>query len=382
MNKRTLYAYGVGVFIVCWTITCFFLIKKTCHRQEEVILSRITSILRDAVKIEQKSHVKVFNKYYDSELSPNIISIKEKEEWCNQFYFNIKDPNRSCLDSIFNSELKRKKIKAQGVLGCTYKGKTTYSSPDSLFRQEATPLTAIIYRFDENPNNNITLQAYVHYSKGWLYLNTSMAWLIIAIWLICVIEIISSYKFWIKKEIQKKQEENLYPIETHIVAQWFELPGGARFDKEHGIILYKKHKILLTPNSNAILTCLLEADNYSLTHEQLYSYAYNRKYQEELTREEKSTLSQAIKRLKEQLAPIDYIHINASRGKGYQLTFEQPLSFYSSTRLYELYKKSALYEKSYPLYNRLSLHFKKPPQTTKIKKKRGRPKKTLYDKAS
>ena len=114
MNKRTLYAYGVGVFIVCWTITCFFLIKKTCHRQEEVILSRITSILRDAIKIEQKSHIKVHNKYYDTKLSPNEISIKEKEEWFNQFYLGVKDPNRSHLDSIFNSELKRKKIKAQG----------------------------------------------------------------------------------------------------------------------------------------------------------------------------------------------------------------------------------------------------------------------------
>ncbi|MBR2497290.1 MAG: hypothetical protein IKB63_02920, partial [Parabacteroides sp.] len=71
MNKRTLYAYGVGVFIVCWTITCFFLIKKTCHRQEEVILSRITSILKDAVKIEQTDFVQLSKTQYDPIITSN-----------------------------------------------------------------------------------------------------------------------------------------------------------------------------------------------------------------------------------------------------------------------------------------------------------------------
>ena len=79
MDKNALYPYGVGIFIVCWTIACSLLSQSSYYRQEELILTRISSILREAVKIEQKSQLKVYNKYYYLKLSSNKISIKEKK---------------------------------------------------------------------------------------------------------------------------------------------------------------------------------------------------------------------------------------------------------------------------------------------------------------
>ena len=68
-------------------------------------------------------------------------------------HFIKKNPNRSRLDSIFHAELKRKRIKATGMICCTYKKQSTYSSSDTLLREEAIPLAPIIYRFDENPDH-------------------------------------------------------------------------------------------------------------------------------------------------------------------------------------------------------------------------------------
>lgn len=378
MDKNALYPYGVGIFIVCWTIACSFLSQSTYYRQEELILTRISSILREAIKIEQKSHIKVYNKYYDVDLSPNTIPIKDKEEWFNQRHFIKKDPNRSRLDSIFHAELKRKRIKATGLICCTYKKQSTYSSSDTLLREEATPLSPIIYRFDENPDHNITLQAYVKPPQGWLLIEYSpLTWgLLFTLWLVGVTGIILGYRYWKKLKAQIP----LTDIETNIAIQWVELPGGLRFDKQHGIVVYKGKEIQLTPNSASILNCLLEAENYTLTHGQIYAFAYDRKYREDLSREEKTTLNKAIKRLRGQLADIPFIQIKAYKGKGYQLAIEPLPPIYTFTGLYKRYKQSFVYKKSYPIYYHLSQHFKK--DTKKINKKRGRPKKPLYEKVS
>ena len=378
MNKNALYPYGVGIFIVCWTIACSLLCQSTYYRQEELILTRISSILREAVKIEQKKCILYSRRNYNTSLSPNTISIKEIEEWCYQRHFIKKDSNRFRLDSIFHAELKRKRIKATGLICCTYKKQSTYSSSDTLLREEATPLSPIIYRFDENPDHNITLQAYVKPPQGWLLIEYSpLTWgLLFILWVIGIIGFFWGYYYWKKLKAQIP----LTDIETNIAIQWVELPGEIRFDKQHGIVVYKGKEIQLTPNSASILNCLLEAENYTLTHEQIYAFAYDRKYREDLSREEKTTLNKAIKRLRGQLADIPFIQIKAYKGKGYQLAIEPLPPIYTFTGLYKRYKQSFVYKKSYPVYYHLSQHFKK--DTKKINKKRGRPKKPLYEKVS
>jgi hypothetical protein len=378
MNKNALYPYGVGIFIVCWTIACSLLCQSTYYRQEELILTRISSILKESIKIEQKKRILYSRRNYNTSLSPNSISVKEKEEWCNQHLFLKKDPYRSRLDSIFHAELKRKRIKAIGIICCTYKKQSTYSSSDTLLREEATPLSPIIYRFDENPDHNITLQAYVKPPQGWLLIKHSpLTWgLLFILWVIGIIGFFWGYYYWKKLKAQIP----LTDIETNIAIQWVELPGGLRFDKQHGIVVYKGKEIQLTPNSASILNCLLEAENYTLTHGQIYAFAYDRKYREDLSREEKTTLNKAIKRLRGQLADIPFIQIKAYKGKGYQLAIEPLPPVFTFTGLYKRYKQSFVYKKSYPVYYHLSQHFKK--DTKKINKKRGRPKKPLYEKVS
>ena len=376
MNKNALYPYGVGIFIVCWTITCSLFTQSILNRQEELILSRISSILKEAIKIEQKKDISYSRRNYNTSLSPNKISVKDKEEWCNQYYFNIKNPNRSCLDSIFHAELKQKRIKATGIICCTYKKQNTYSSSDTLLLQEAIPLTPITYRFDENPDHNITLQAYVKYPLGWFIIHTPMIWFLVVIWLTGVIGIIVGHRY--REKIKK--ELPLTDVETLFTIQWIEMPGGVRFDKQHGIVLYKKREIQLTPNSASIFLCLLEAENYTLTHGQIYAFAYDRKYREDLSREEKTTLNKAIKRLRAQLAPISFIKIKAYKGKGYQLAIEPLPPFYTLSGLYKRYKQSFIYKKSYPAYYYISRHFKKENKNNH--KKRGRPRKPLYERMS
>lgn len=378
MNKNALYPYGVGIFIVCWTIACSLLCQSTYYRQEELILTRISSILREAIKIEQEEFILFATTRHNLHSSSDSIPNEIKVEWCYQNYLTIKDPNRFRLDSIFHAELKRKRIKATGMICCTYKKQSTYSSLDTLLREEAIPLAPIIYCFDENPDHNITLQTYVKPPQGWILIKHSpLTWgLLFILWLAGVIGAIFGFRYWKKLKAQIP----LTDIETNIAIQWIELPGGLRFDKQHGIVVYKGKEIQLTPNSASILNCLLEAENYTLTHGQIYAFAYDRKYREDLSREEKTTLNKAIKRLRGQLADIPFIQIKAYKGKGYQLAIEPLPPIYTFTGLYKRYKQSFVYKKSYPVYYHLSQHFKK--DTKKINKKRGRPKKPLYEKVS
>ena len=160
------------------------------------------------------------------------------------------------------------------MICCTYKKQSTYSSSDTLLREEATPLSPIIYRFDENPDHNITLQAYIKPPQSWLLIvHSPLTWsLLFILWLTGVIGAIFGFRYWKKLKAQIP----LTDIETNIAIQWVELPGGLRFDKQHGIVVYKGKEIQLTPNSASILNCLLEAENYTLTHGQIYAFAYDR----------------------------------------------------------------------------------------------------------
>ena len=85
MDKNALYPYGVGIFIVCWTIACSLLSQSTYYRQEELILTRISSILRESIKIEQKN-VQSFSTYYDPITSSNTLLKEEILEWCYRMY--------------------------------------------------------------------------------------------------------------------------------------------------------------------------------------------------------------------------------------------------------------------------------------------------------
>lgn len=122
--------------------------------------------------------------FYDPKKSSNDIPREEKKKWCDQDLLTFYDPNRHVLDSLYNTILKEKHIKAKSAICCIRGGKVIHTSADSTIYKESNLLPPITYRIDDNAEKNITLQAYVDISS-WMILSR-MGWFLL-IWFLFLI---------------------------------------------------------------------------------------------------------------------------------------------------------------------------------------------------
>ena len=183
------------------------------HMQQNKLCSESSLVFAEVIKIERE-----FGNYNPMN-SPNEISWAEKSEWCDQDFLFYRDSSRFFLDSLFRTTLLEYKIKAETAIRCIRNGRVIDTSLDSTFYKKAFPLKLIVYRRDENPDRNITLQAYIKYPFGTVWRHSYLMWMISGLGLLLFGAIIGGYCFWYKKmhrlteqELQLQQLEQKWQV--------------------------------------------------------------------------------------------------------------------------------------------------------------------------
>lgn len=153
----------IGVISIGIIVLLTLRFRDIYRSQEEKLYSDAFVLFTKVVQVERQQ-AQLKTGFYDPTKSPNDIPEKEKAGWCDQDFLTINDPNRHVLDSLFQNILQEQNIQAKTAIRCIRKGIVIYSSTDSLIYKEGKLLDPIVYRTDENRNNDITLQAYVDIS--------------------------------------------------------------------------------------------------------------------------------------------------------------------------------------------------------------------------
>lgn len=322
--------YNLGRIIVIVGVCCIVgLIGIGCYayfEQQTKMVTSVSVILDQALQAEkdEKIQCKVFS--YDPVLSPNDILRREKEEWCDQYCLLVEDPNRSCLDSIFNAKLALAGIQGRGAISHTWKGKTVYGTSDSSFIEKSILVKTYTSRLNEEEGNEMILRGYIQFSFWWLLLHSSFPyWLGFGLLIIAVL--VWGYWHWVKKGMFKKiflVKETKAPLIQKKEMEWLELPHAMFYNKEFCILKYEDKSIKLTVDFGKLFISFMEADEYYLTHTDIYNQKSNvYSYRNDLSQNEIDTICRSVRKLRGILRVFPFIDIVPVCGTGYQLVIKK-----------------------------------------------------------
>lgn len=151
----------IGVIILFVFVFCF---QNAYKDRKKDLYFEVLMLFREAMQQDIKQNLDRSMGYYDSGWSPSNVPEEEIKKWCDQSYVTLCDSNRHVLDSIYRTILKEKDIRAKSAIRYIEEGKVINTSADSTIYKEANLLPPIVYRFDNDKEKNITLQAYVDIS--------------------------------------------------------------------------------------------------------------------------------------------------------------------------------------------------------------------------
>lgn len=340
--------------------------RSAFHIQQNKLCSESSLIFADVVQIEKAMQIGRQTGRYDSESSPNEIPGAEKEEWCNQDLLFYRDSTRSVLDSLFRATLLEHKIQAKTSIRCVWAGHVINTTSDSLFYKDAIPLKQFTYRIDENPDSDITLQAYIKFSFGTVWRHSYLLWMILGLGLVLLGAIIGGYYLWSRKmkrlkeeefqlqqQKQQQEQERQALLQQHELQQkelqkerqlleekqarlpraliqnktikWVELSKDLFFDKEHGELCYKNEvNIRLKENSSKLFICFIKYEKHKLTSEKICIEVLGRSVKNKLSKSDRDAVASTIHHLRGQLCQLPFIKIETIRGNGYQMFFSSP----------------------------------------------------------
>lgn len=317
------------MLLYAWiTLLCITMIYNITDSRRSQIRSESTTAFQQALSREKNIKLTKSISFRDSSLSDSI-SYEEKEMWCDQDYLSSKDTNRIFLDSLFRVELAHSDIKAQTAVRCKKKEITTISSSDSSFLKNAIALESIIYRINENKEENIELQAYVRISPLFLLARSSSIGLVLFLYVLSLGIIYGIYRYWKEKSkvilTEKKVIEKKVVTFVPSFSKEGTLPFGLQFDKQSGILRYKDIHVTLTGQRLKLFKYLLNFRQSVVKHQIIYSEVFGKRLQDKnLNKSERDAISATIARLREDLAPIPIIQIKSYRGSGYQIVITEP----------------------------------------------------------
>lgn len=317
-----------GVCLLSLTVLFFCWLYVTFKEQEKVLSSESYIVFKSAMLNEEKLYTGRRFSSYDPNYSPNDIPREEKSGWCVQDYLTFCNPNRSVLDSLFQVSLIEKDIEAQAAIRYINKRDTIDTSLDSLFYKTALALDPIVFRFDTNKDNNITLQAYVKFPFKTVLTRSPMLILIFCLWLISQAGIVCYYYLVIRK---KKQEPatltipvSTVPLVTEQAIVWTELPCDLLFDEKYGDLLYKGNVCArLRDNNLRLFHCFLKTEEHKLTIEDICIEVLCRNISEGLTESDRAVVSTTIFRFRNKLKSVPVIKIETLRTTGFQMIFKE-----------------------------------------------------------
>lgn len=329
LSKQAILTIGVNIcislFFFNWIRTLFFL-------EQADLCSIATYSFQEAIEKEKKTKLSNVLQYteYTPCHSPNEISFEEKANWCDQDYLTEHDSTRATLDSLFQKELIKQNIYAQTAVSCLVKGETVYSHSNNLFFQKSTPLSPVVYRISDNPEERLELRAYVLFSLWDTLKQIHFLGPIIFIWLLSLSSVNLYFFLWKKRrkrllatETEITDKRIITPIKTTI--EWKLLPNDLLFDEKNGILQYLSKQITLSGNGLKLFSLFVNRKNNFLSYEEICKKILSRKV-DELTQSDKDAVFTTIRRLRKDLESISSIEIKLSRGKGYQLVFHESVN--------------------------------------------------------
>lgn len=330
MSSRTkkIQKVWMVVCLLCLTALFFCWLWMAFKVQVKVLSSESYIVFKQAIQDEEKLCIGSRFSSYDPKYSQNDIPRNEKSEWCVQDYLTYRNQSRSVLDSLFQMSLIKKGIEAQAAIRYTCKRVTIDTSPDSLFYKTALALDPIVFRFDTNKDNNITLQAYVKFPFKAVLTRSPMLILIFCLWLISQAGIVCYYYLVIRK---KKQEPatltipvSTVPLVTEQAIVWTELPCDLLFDEKYGDLLYKGNVCArLRDNNLRLFHCFLKTEEHKLTIEDICIEVLCRNISEGLTESDRAVVSTTIFRFRNKLKSVPVIKIETLRTTGFQMIFKE-----------------------------------------------------------
>jgi len=363
----------IGVILSCVGLTFLFgwWLWSAFHIQLNKLCSESSLVFADALQREKTLQIEREFGNYNPKSSPNEISGAEKSEWCDQDFLFYRDSTRTLLDSLFRTALLKSNIKAKTAIRCMRKGRVINTSSDSTFYKEALPLRLLIYRIDENPDRNITLQAYIKLPFETVWRHSYLMWMISGLGLLLLGAIIGGYCFWHRKmhkiteqelllqqqeqerlvlnqqqeqrrlELQWQQEklqqqeqellekEKRLPIPEPLIQdktiKWVELSKDLFFNEEHGDLCYRNDvNICLRENSLRLFCSFIKVEQHKLTYESICIDVLFRSIKNGLSKTDRDAVANAIRHLRIHLKQIPVIEIEPLRGIGYQMIILNP----------------------------------------------------------
>ena len=243
-----------------------------------------------------------------------------QDSWYEQFFLIKDDPNRFHLDSIFQSELDKRQIKASVAIRCKVGEDETLSQPVD-FYSKAISLDVVSYRKDFDSAHLINLQPYVYFPCEWL-IDCWSIYLLAAAWFFSTLLFIGlirnkfrRLKQLLNVDIKQYDKRNYEPS---IKVQWIALSGNIFFDEVHGVLQQGDKEVSLSGDSLLYFRSFIQKENFMLTYQDILEYIYGIK-RDILSKNDRSRISHGVGRLQKQIQPFSNIQVILVRGKGYQL---------------------------------------------------------------
>lgn len=283
-----------------------------------------TGISSDSTVIETEKGKVVYKK---SEQADSLALI-DKREWFFQMFISFENPNRAfTLDSLFQEELKSEGIIAQTAVSFS-QGDSLVSCSNKPLSQAGIALEPIVFGV-ENDQRQIKLQAYVLFSHSYLFSRMPLIWGLILLW--CILVIIMY--IWQRR---KKVEYNnvvvtpVTPIPAALssdASEWIEIAPGVFFNRKTGGLKDRDHEVYLTKNRLLAFICFLEAPDHTVSYPVFCNDVLGRPLSEDESTEEnkkfnraiRKSMTQTIKRLREDLINFPELSIENASGLSYRL---------------------------------------------------------------
>lgn len=309
----------------------FYLFKQSMEQEKrlmqpgQMFLGDSEIELRsDSVIIETEKERIVYpkNKQADS------LALINKREWGFQLFITFKNPNRAfTLDSLFQEQLKNEGIIAQTAV--------SFSQGDSLVSCSDEPLSLVGITLEpvvfgvEHDQRQIKLQAYVLFSRSYLFSRMPLIWGVILLWCISVIIMY----IWQRRKNVEHNKAAVTPVTPVPVAlssdasEWIEIAQDVFFSKKTGELKDQDHKVFLARNRLRAFICFWEAPDHTVSYLVFCNDVLGRPLSEDESTEENRQLNRAIKksmtqtimRLREDLTTFPELSIENASGLSYRL---------------------------------------------------------------
>lgn len=250
---------------------------------------------------------------YDSRLSPNDISKRDKDEWCNQAFLIETDPERLRLDSLFRAEVAEQNFPVWTAIRCTY-GDRIIQTCTTEDLQQAVALPEIYFQKDYSPEQAITLQAYIRMPLGVL-LNRPYLYILSVVWLVgCMMWVLHRKRVYPVTQVSASSESMSCQEELQLIPVWRDIC----FCELTGILKNKIHETRLKPQQAAYFKLLLQSPDHIVTFTQIGQQIYHHNHTDFADESDKQRIAQAIARLRKDLEPFS-LEVKSLYNIGYQL---------------------------------------------------------------